>query len=87
MGSLCQRHRITIVCHYTCIDAIVIQFADIAQNIQNTEILKHLSGHNSAAQRHGKGVRIERETTKEQYSAKRYDVRHRYQLRKDIHVG
>lgn len=65
MESLCRRHRIPIVCHHTGLHAIVIQFADIEQNIKATKILKHLSGHNSTAQRIGKGVRIERETPEE----------------------
>lgn len=56
MGSLGRRHFITIVCHYTCIDAIVIQYANIAQYIETTKILKHLSGHHSTARRIGQSV-------------------------------
>lgn len=65
MESFCWRHRIPIVCHHTGLHATVVQFADIEQNIKTAKILKHLSGHNSTAQRIGKGVRIERETQKE----------------------
>lgn len=88
MGSFRRWHHFDALCDHTRVDAIVVQLADIAQNIETTtEIQQRLSGHHSTAQRIGQSVRIEREATKEQCCAERCTLRHRHQLRKDIHVG